>query len=74
MKIEVFGATWCKPCRDTKKLLEEKGLEFTFLDVDETTNQQEFHNRTGSFLQTIPQVFIDNKHIGGREELIKYLG
>lgn len=73
MKIEIYGATWCKPCRDTKKFLTDKNYEFTFYDIDEDGYREEYQKRTGKVMDSIPQVFINDEHIGGRDDLIRKL-
>lgn len=64
-KINLYGAEWCKPCREVKALLDELNLDYTFYDVD--------HNST-EFIQTLTQIpviqFVNdnaevvNTHIG----------
>lgn len=34
-KIELFGRETCPPCKAIKKLLEEKNIEFDYIDVFE---------------------------------------
>ena len=33
-EIMLFGAEWCNDCKTAKKMLEEKGLAYTYIDVD----------------------------------------
>ena len=32
--VVVFGAAWCATCKVVKKMLEDQGTEFTYIDVD----------------------------------------
>lgn len=74
MKIEIFGSNWCEPCRNAKKLLEKLGKEYTFFDV--TDNQEHYELFTEKFNgkrpATIPQIFINEEHIGGYDNLKEY--
>ena len=33
-EIMLFGAAWCNDCKTAKKMLDEKGLAYTYIDVD----------------------------------------
>lgn len=33
--IVVYGTAWCGDCRRTKKLLERRGVEYAWVDVEE---------------------------------------
>jgi glutaredoxin 3 len=76
MKILIIGGEGCRYCVLAKQLLEKQEMPFTYLDVrtDDT-----YENKTGMEYvadvkqRTIPQVFIDNSHIGGYTELYSYI-
>ena len=34
MKIIIYSASWCSPCRYAKKLLNEKGLPYKEIDIE----------------------------------------
>lgn len=38
-KIYLYGAEWCKPCRDVKALLDELNLDYYFTDVDHSDSE-----------------------------------
>jgi glutaredoxin-like protein NrdH len=76
-KIVLFALSTCVWCKKTKKLLEEHGVEFYFVDVDRLEGEerdsafQELKkwNPKGSF----PTLVIDDKDciVGYKEEKIK---
>ena len=33
-KITIYGAEWCGPCHMTKHYLDDKGIKYTYVDVD----------------------------------------
>lgn len=69
MKIEIYGAEWCKPCRNSKQLCEDKKLDYTFYDISaEPEALKKVTEYLGKEPRTIPQIFIDGKHIGGSVE------
>lgn len=74
MKITIYGGTFCKPCNDSKKLLESKGIDYLFYDIfDEPDKLTEIASILGHNPKTIPAIVVNGKFIGGFEDLIKLL-
>jgi len=68
-KIEVYSGPFCAFCMRAKALLTQRGLAFTEYDVhDEPTRRSEMLERSGG-ARTIPQIFINGRHVGGCNEL-----
>ena len=68
-KIEVFTKFFCPYCTRAKALLDRKGVEYQ--EIDLTTDRAGFDAmvaRTGG-ARTVPQIFIDGKHVGGSDDL-----
>lgn len=66
-KIEVYTTSYCPFCDAAKRLLKNRGLAFTEIDVTDPQQKDDLKNRTG--WRTVPQIFIDGKMIGGYQEL-----
>jgi glutaredoxin len=71
MKILVLGGAGCRFCELVKKLLIERNLDFDYRDVREDELAME-KLKSGGF-RTIPQIWADDKHIGGYTELHSFL-
>lgn len=68
-KIEVFTKFFCPYCTRAKTLLDRKGVEYQ--EIDLTTDRAGFDAmvaRAGG-ARTVPQIFIDGKHVGGSDDL-----
>lgn len=68
-KIEVFTKFFCPYCSRAKALLERKGVEYQ--EIDQTMDRAGFDamvERAGG-ARTVPQIFIDGKHIGGSDDM-----
>lgn len=67
--IEIFTRPGCGYCSAAKSLLTRKNAAFTEFDVatDPKFREQMLARSNGS--TTFPQVFIDETHIGGCDEL-----
>lgn len=67
-RIVVFSTSYCGYCDRAKALLERKGADYTEIRVDEDEEQREIMmERSGR--RTVPQIFINDKHIGGCDDL-----
>lgn len=73
MKIEMFSGPGCSYCEAAKSLLKARNLSFAERDVSEPAVGAEFRERLPRE-KSIPQIFIDGKHIGGYEDLRLMLG
>ncbi len=67
MSVKVYTTSFCPFCIAAKRLLAEKGVTFEEIDVSAGNQKGELVSQTG--LRTVPQIFIDDKLIGGFEEL-----
>jgi len=54
-----------------KAILDQRGIEYREVDVTEDQAlQKEMIQRTGR--QSVPQIFLDDEHIGGYDDLVEY--
>jgi len=68
-KIEIYTKFLCPYCTRAKALLTGKGVAFEEYDITMGGPQRaEMLERSGG-RTTVPQVFIDGKHIGGSDDL-----
>lgn len=71
MKVNVEIYTWsrCPFCIRAKGLLKQKGVDFTeyCIDGDEMARAKMANRANGR--RSLPQIFINNQHIGGCDDL-----
>ncbi|MCB1580418.1 MAG: glutaredoxin 3 [Rhodospirillales bacterium] len=67
--VEIYYWTTCPYCKKARALLDKKGVEYTGYDItgDEAARAK-MVERTGG-PKTVPQIFIDDKLIGGCDDL-----
>ena len=54
-KIIVYSTSWCQPCKLAKKLLQERGLEYQEIDIEERGwSRDDLYETTGG--RTVPQI------------------
>lgn len=68
-KVEIYYWTTCPYCVRARALLDKKGVDYTGYDItgDEAARSK-MVERTGG-PKSVPQIFIDDKHIGGCDDL-----
>jgi glutaredoxin 3 len=66
-KIRMYTTAWCGYCDRAKALLETRGLEFEEISLDgDPAFRAKLLDLTGHW--TVPQIFIDDRPIGGYSE------
>lgn len=66
--VEVYSTPNCPFCVSAKALLNSKNISFKEIDVsDDIESLQKMVKLSG--LRTVPQIFINNRSIGGFDEL-----
>jgi glutaredoxin 3 len=69
--VIIYTSAICPYCVRAKQLLQAKGLTYTEIRVDlDEQKREEMVAKTGR--QTVPQIFINNQHIGGCDDLYAY--
>jgi len=68
-RIEVYSSLWCPFCSRAKALLKRKGVAYEEIDVDRDPNLRQQMMRRAGGQRTVPQIFIDGRHVGGSDDL-----
>jgi len=69
-EVTIYTTMFCPFCYRAKRLLSEKGVAFHEIEVDmDAKARAEMRERAGG-RNTVPQIFIDGRHIGGCDELM----
>ncbi len=68
-KIEIYTKSYCPYCHRAKDLLQSKNARFTEYDItSDPAREQEMRRRSGR--TTVPEIFIDDRLIGGCDDLM----
>ena len=68
-KVEIYTWQYCPFCIRAKSLLQKKNITFTEYKIDGDDNAKEIMIERADGRSTVPQIFIDNKGIGGCDDL-----
>ncbi len=67
-KVVIYSGNRCAYCNAAKRLLDSKKVDYTEINVDEDpARREEMMRRTQR--QTVPQIFINEQHVGGFDDL-----
>ena len=73
-RFTIFGRPDCGYCVRAKQLLETKSLEMRWIDIQqEGISKADLEKTVGKPVDTVPQIFHGQEHIGGYTELAEYV-
>lgn len=68
-KVEIYIWNTCPYCKRALALLDSKGVKYTKYDITgDDAARAKMVERTGG-PKSVPQIFIDDKHIGGCDDI-----
>ena len=68
-QVEIYTTRFCGFCVAAKRLLTEKEVAFTEIDVGMGSGKRAEMTQRANGGRTVPQIFIGGRHIGGCDEL-----
>lgn len=68
-RVEIYTTPWCPYCIAAKRLLAKKGVAFEETDVAADPAQRQKMMARAQGCQSVPQIFIGGKHVGGSDDL-----
>jgi glutaredoxin 3 len=67
-KVKIYTREWCGYCTAALRLLDDKGVDYEHIDAGGKPELRQWLAKV-SGQRTVPQIFIDEKPIGGFTEL-----
>ncbi|SDN81783.1 glutaredoxin 3 [Lutimaribacter pacificus] len=67
--VEIYTSPLCGFCHAAKRLLTQKGVSFSEIDVLANPNRKPEMIERANGGYTVPQIFIGETHVGGCDEL-----
>jgi len=68
-KVVIYTGPMCNFCSAAKHLLNKKKIKYEEIDIGYDEKKREEMLKKSNGAKTIPQIFIEEKHIGGYVEL-----
>ena len=69
--VEIYTKAWCGYCARAKRLLDSKGVDYQDYDITMGGPKREEMLERVPGHTTVPQIFIDGRHIGGSDDLMQ---
>lgn len=67
--VEIYSKTSCSYCWQAKRLLDSKGVAYKEILITFGGPEREIMIERANGRTTVPQIFIDGRHIGGCSDL-----
>tara|TARA_R100000988_G_C3858491_1_gene98169 strand:+ start:288 stop:533 length:246 start_codon:yes stop_codon:yes gene_type:complete len=71
-KFYVYSKDGCGFCDKLTNFMEQKGVNFEKFDLGTDFSTEDFLYKFGR-QSTFPQVIVENKHIGGMKDTVRFL-
>ena len=71
--LQILKKVNCIWCDRAKFLLDSKKISYNEIDLSDDSERLKFYEKIGDNVKTVPQVFIDDKRIGGFQDLKVFL-
>ncbi len=68
-QIDIYTTPTCGYCAAAKRLLTARGATFREIDVSADPAQRAAMVARAGGRRTVPQIFIDGRHVGGSDDL-----
>ena len=72
MEIVIYSKQNCTFCTKAKNLIKNLGLEYTEKKMEDFVSTEAMLEDIGKQVRTMPQIKIDNKLIGGYNQLVEH--
>jgi glutaredoxin 3 len=69
-KVEIYTSMMCPYCTRALRVLTAKNINFEQIDVTMSSALREAMKRRAGGRTSVPQIFIDDEHIGGCDDLM----
>ena len=68
-KIIIYTSDNCSFCHSAKEIFKEKKLKFEEINISKDDKLKNEMIKKSNGMMTVPQIFVNSKHIGGFQEL-----
>ena len=72
MIVKIYSTAICPYCERAKMLLEKRNIKYTEFKIDEDVKLFEEMLALSNGRRSVPQIFVDDQHIGGYDDLVDF--
>jgi len=70
-RVEVYAKTFCPYCVRAQHLLDSKGIDYQLYVIGFDGPKRDEMIKRAKGRTTVPQIFVDDRHIGGCDDLMR---
>ena len=58
--IKFYATTWCGDCVRSKAFLDEKGVEYEFIDIDKDDEARKYVEKVNKGMRSVPTIVFED--------------
>ena len=62
-KIQIYGTRWCGDCRRALRILDERQVEYDWIDIDQNSEAEAFVKQTNQGNRSVPTIIFPDESI-----------
>lgn len=62
-KIKVYGTPWCGDCRRARKILDERAVDYEWIDINNDKEGEKFVKKTNNGNRSVPTILFPDEAI-----------
>lgn len=70
-QVTIYSSGFCPYCSWAKKMLDGRGVAYSEIRIDQVEGAQQEMLARSNGQMTVPQIFIDDFHVGGYTDMVK---
>jgi len=73
INVKIYSTDVCPYCVRAKNLLKKEGMSFEEINITKDPEKREEMLKLSGGRTSVPQIFIESRHIGGSDDLAKFV-
>jgi glutaredoxin len=69
--VEIYTFEWCPWCIKAKEFFDKNNIKYINYDASKPSVKRDMIKMSGR--KTVPQIFINDKHLGGYDDLVLFV-
>ena len=62
-KIKVYGTPWCGDCRRARRILDERGMDYEWIDINQDEEGERYVKKTNRGNRSVPTILFPDEAI-----------
>ena len=71
--VKIYGTSDCAACKQAVSFCYSRGIEFQYIDMMEEPQMMDALVAYIGAFRTVPQILVDEQHVGGLDGFLKHM-